>query len=596
MGNQYSVTDNGLFVITRSNMTKKEWVLKFSYNHKFKFLCEFICITLMTLAGLIYPFITGKIVNTIFYDKNFDVFLHLCLIYAGIFFINQFVVATINNFMWSNLMTSFVFDIRRALFRKILHEKGKDLSNLYSGDMISRMNNDATEFMNLIFWSFLWGYSSVLGIIFSLYFMFYYNVFLGISAIILIPIVFYTSIYFKKKSQAVNKEISKEKGKLSSFLFEVVKNLQEIKILNATKYAINSYISNTTIINKMGVENGKIDVTSERVNSLIALIAQLIMFVICAYAIVNGHMQLGSFIAALSYFNISISNFGAINFKIVGVGKQTASIQRVVDILNEAEEDYNESGIQKQLSKGKIEFKNVVFGYREDKNVLDDINLTIEGGEKIALVGKSGAGKTTMINLIYNLYNASKGEIVIDEININDFNLHCLREQIGIVHQENITYNGTLRYCLSFSDSKCNDETLINAIKKAALYDFFLTLKDGLDTIMGIGGLKLSGGQMQRLAIARIFVKNPKIMIFDEATSYLDSQNESLIKQALDEAEKDRTLIIIAHRFSTIKNCDKIAILSNGQITGYDSHENLIKSNSAYIELFKEQFSFGDEI
>ena len=189
----------------------------------------------MTLAGLSYPFIIGKIVNSVFYDKNFDVFLHLCLIYAGIFFFNQFIVATINNFMWSNLMTSFVFDIRRALFKKILHKKGKDLSNLYSGDMISRMNNDATDFMNFIFWSILWGYSGILGIIFSLYFMFYYNVFLGISTVILVPVVFYTSMYFKKKSQVVNKEISKEKGKLSSFLFETVKNLQEIKILMLAK-------------------------------------------------------------------------------------------------------------------------------------------------------------------------------------------------------------------------------------------------------------------------------------------------------------------------------------------------------------------------
>lgn len=576
-------------------MTKKQWVLRYLYQHKFKFMCELICITIMTLANLIYPFIIGDIVNTIFYQKNMDRFLHLCFIYASIFFFNQFIVATINNFMWSNLMTSFVFDIRRDLFKKILHKKGKDLSNLYSGDIISRINNDATDFMNLIFWSILWGYSCILIIIVSLYFMFFYNLFLGISTLALVPIVFYTSMSFKKKSQLINSKIYKEKGKLSSFLFEVVKSLQEVKILNATKNVINYYMKSTKFINKMNVDNGKIYIKSERANAFITLLAQLIIFIICSIFIVKGSMKLGSFVAALGYFNMAVNNFSSINGKIVDISKQVVSIERVVDILNEDEEDYKECGIQKQLSKGKIEFRNVVFGYSSDKNVLDGINLTIDDGAKIAIVGKSGIGKTTMVNLIYNLYNVSSGELLIDGVNVNEFNLHSLREQIGIVHQENILYDGSLRYCLSFSNNKDNDEKLIEAIKKAAFYDVFLSFKNGLDTIIGSEGQNLSGGQKQRLAIARIFVKNPQIMIFDEATSYLDSQNEEYIKETLDNMAKDRTLLIIAHRFSTIRNCDKIAVLSDGIIKGFDSHENLIKDNETYMELFKEQFSLGDE-
>lgn len=206
-------------------------------------------------------------------------------------------------------MTSFVFDIRRALFKKTLHRRGKDLLGLHSGDMISRMNNDATDFMNLIFWSGFWGYSSALYIVFSIVILFYYNLFLGVFTVVLVPVIFYSSYYFKKKSQAVNQKIVTEKGILSSYLFEVVKNMQEIKILGACKNAMRFYLKNTMSINKMYVDSGRIAVKSERGNALITQIAQLILFGICTYFIVNGQMQLGVFVTSVSYFNMAVSNF-----------------------------------------------------------------------------------------------------------------------------------------------------------------------------------------------------------------------------------------------------------------------------------------------
>lgn len=543
---------------------------------------------------MIYPFLNGEIINIAFYDKDMTAFLNLCFIYAGILFFNQFVVMTLNNLISSHLMTGFVFDIRRAVFKKILHKNGKDLSGMYSGDMISRMNNDTKDIMNLVFQSGLWGYSNFLHILFAVCFMFYYNLLLGVFTVVLVPVVFFTSKHFKKKSQNVRKDISKEQGKLSSYLFEIVKNLQEIKILNARKQVTRFYLRKTTAIHKMNVVSERIDVTAERVNSFITLIAQLVIFVTCAYFIVKGHMQLGVFVAAVSYFNMAVNYFSTINGKIMDAGKQLVSLQRVVDLLNEDEEDYKESHPPKQIKDGTIEFNNVTFGYTEDKHVLNGFNLRVDAGSTIGIVGKSGAGKTSMANLLYNLYNVNGGELLIDGMNVNEYNLHSLRNQVGIVHQETILYDHTLRYNLSFTNNKDHDDALLEALKKAALYDVFLTLPNGLDTLLGTDGQELSGGQKQRLAIARIVVKNPKILIFDEATSFLDSQNEALIRNMIRDMSKDRTLLIIAHRFSTIKNCDKIAVLADGVVAGFDTHDVLIKSNETYIDLFREQY-IGDE-
>ncbi|WP_281349937.1 ABC transporter ATP-binding protein [Paenibacillus tengchongensis] len=564
--------------------------------HKWVFACGFLITTLMTMINLMYPFLNGRIINVAFYDQDMSAFLNLCLIYAGILVFNQFVVATLNNLISSQLMTGFVFDIRRALFNKILHKKGKDLSGMYSGDMISRMNHDAADIMNLVFWSGLWGYSNFLHIVFAVGFMFYYNVFLGAFTVVLVPAVFFASKYFKARAQKVNQDIATEQGKLSSYLFEIVKNLQEIKILNAGKKVTSVYLRKTTSINKLNVENGKIEVTTERVNAFITLLAQLLIFTVCAYFIVKGDMQLGVFVAAVSYFSMAVTYFSSINSKIVDVWGQTVSLQRVVDILNEEEEDYKDNQPHTQIKEGRIEFNNVTFGYTQDRPILNGFNLCIDAGSTIGLVGRSGAGKTTMGNLLYNLYNVDGGELLIDGVNVNEYNLHSLRSQVGIVHQENILYDNTLRYNLSFSNNKDHDDVLMEALKKAALYDVVLTFPDGLDTLLGTDGQELSGGQKQRLAIARILVKNPKILIFDEATSSLDSKNEALIRQMMSELSQDRTLIIIAHRYSTIASCDKIAVLADGVVQGYDTHDVLITSNQVYMDLFSEQYAGGEAV
>lgn len=567
-------------------MRKKQWIIKFVMMHKWTFLLSFIVVTIMTIIDMIYPFFNGEIINVALYEKDMSTFWKLCLIYVSILVFNQIFIATLNNLLLSRIMTGFLFDIRRSVFKKIIHKKGKDLTNINTGDIINRMESDTEAFVNLIFHNGIWGYSNFLHIVFAIVFMFYYNSFLGVFTVLLAPVLAFVSNYFKKKNHQINKKITDEQGRVWAFLFEFMKDLLNVKMLNSCKRVKRVYFKKTVFINKIKVIREKHELKSERIYSFIALVSQLLLFIICSFLIVNENMQIGVFVAAISYFNMATNYFGTIHQKIVDNGRQHASIQRVIDILNEEEEDYKDNILSKQIKYGNIDFKNVSFGYSDEKKILKNINLKINAGDIIGIVGKSGSGKTTLANLIYKLYDIDEGEIQIDNVNIDKYNLHSLRKDIGIVHQETIIYSDTLRYNLSFSNSKDNDEILIKALKKAALYDIYLKFPDGLNTVIGDNGIELSVGQKQRLAIARLFVKNPKILIFDEATASLDSYNESFIKEAITEMSYGRTCIIISHRLSTIKYCNKIAVLADGEIKGYDNHDSLMKSNSVYRDLF----------
>lgn len=366
--------------------------------------------------------------------------------------------------------------------------------------------------------------------------------------------------------------------------------MQDIKLLNAGKNVLSDYVGRTVKIMRLQIKSGKIEVASERVNSGISLLAQMILYAISAAFVVYGHLTVGGFTACVSYFGSCTAIFNRLNGKVVNIANNMVSIDRVVEILDEESEQYNEKMPDIPIQNGSIRFSDVHFRYSDETEVLKGVTFEIAPGERVSLVGHSGAGKTTVANLLYKLYEADSGEISFDGVNINSFNLRNLREQIGVVHQESIFFDDTVRFNLCFTHRSDNDEILWQALKRADLYDFIRSLPEGLDTRIGTGGITFSGGQKQRLAIARIFVKNPKILIFDEATSSLDSEAERVITSSWDELCRGRTILIIAHRLSTILSSDKVAVLKDGSIAGYDNHKKLFETCPAYAELFKEQY------
>lgn len=577
-------------------MSKRlKYIFHFVMPHWWKFIILFLSIIGTTFIGSSFNYLFGRMVDEVFYSKNMSAFVGFVIIYGIIFLVNQ-IMHFVLNMTWANLKTQFLYDIRYALFQKVMKAKGMYLSGIYSGDMVSRMDKDVDEFMNFIHWNIFYSFSGVLSLLISIGYIAYINLWLAILVVVITPVSVYFTRYYSKKVKSLYQNIRKQEGKLDSWLFEILKGMKEIRMLSASKHILGIFTNIIIKITRQKISATKIEVLSERLNAGLSLLGQLILYSVSAILVWKGKLTIGGFVSCVSYYASCITIFNNLNNRVTAISGNIVSIDRVIETLENEEENYNNQTLPIEINFGEIVYKQVSFCYDIQYPVLRNFSIRIKSGERIALIGRSGAGKSTITSLLLKLYEPNEGKIMIDGTDINDYNLISLREQIGIVNQETVLFDGSVRYNLTYNNNLYEDEQIYHALEKAHLLEFIKSLPMGLDTILGHHGQLLSGGQKQRLAIARIFLRNPKILIFDEATSSLDSEAESVIKESWGSLCRMRTMIIIAHRLSTILSTDKVAVLQNGTLVGYDKHETLLKSCSEYKQLFKEQYANGMEM
>lgn len=566
------------------NKKRIKTVWSFAKPYTLLFVIAEICILVTYGVALLLPLNLAMLTDKVLYVKNKELLDDVIINYIILFVLNIF-FNLIYAYIWQTLSNRYVVDVKNKTFEKNMFLKAEVLSNMNSGEVMSRIDGDADQFIYVIQRNLFHFINSIILCFCILYMVSKINIILAIILFVaaLIPILFtkiisrLTEIYSKK-----TREIT---GELSGNLYEILKGMREIKLLCAQWWATKNIFSNFKRLLFLGNDIKKVDFIVNKGTYFINLITSLIIYGFSAYLILNGNLTIGFFIATVEYVALLHKKFNWILRIYLDWNARKISIDRV-NVILDSESESNE-GLSLIECINCIEFKNVTFGFNENV-VLKDVSFFINKGERCAIVGNSGAGKTTLSGLLLKFYTPQSGEIYINGHNIQSYNCRDMRRNIGIVQQDILLFDETIRYNLLLGNKTCSDMELTEICERVGLLDLLARLPHGLDTKIGINANDLSGGQKQRIMIARILLKKATTVIFDEATSALDVDTESMVIDEFAKLSKDTTIIIISHRLATIKACDKIIVIHEGSINNIGTHDELLKTSKTYCDMFKK--------
>ncbi len=520
---------------------------------------------------------------------------------AGLITICLFIISTtfiknlflyLSYYISSPIRTATITQLRSELYEKILSLPIGYFTERRKGDLISRMTNDIYEIESSVVSTLEGLIKNPLTILGYLAYMIYLSPGLSLFLIILLPITAFfigrISRSLKKQSQAAAEKL----GESLSVLDETVSGIRIIKGFNAENLLRNKFFGiNDRLFSIRNKMNARRDLASPLTEVLGVMVLCIILYIGGSLVLTKatGALPAGDLITYIAVFAIMINPAKDLSTAFFNMQRGAAAMQRVEELLKAPVSiEENPSGKQFASFTDKIEFKNVGFAY-EDAVILDTINLKVEKGKTIALVGSSGAGKSTLADLVPRFHDVTRGELLIDGVNIKDYSLKAVRAHISIVTQEPILFNDTIAANIALGKPDATAEEITNAAKIANAHDFIMKKEEGYQTNIGDRGNKLSGGEKQRLTIARAVLKNPPILILDEATSSLDTESERLVQDAINNMMQNRTSIVIAHRLSTIRHADEIIVLQKGKIVERGSHEKLIALHGFYKKLMDMQ-------
>ncbi len=555
--------------------------------HIHLFVLDMTAAILSSIMGIFFPMITRNLLKFYIPEKDTRM-ITIAFIIMGVVWMFR----AIFNFIrvkWGHILgVRMEADMRKHIFQHLQKLSFTYYDNTKTGHIMSRITNDLNMIAEVAHHGPEDLIISVFMIIGSFIFMFYFNSRLAWISLIPLPFLLIWGFTLGRRMKAGFRDVRARIADMNSSVENSVVGIREVK----------SFAKEDLEIAKFGEVNRLFKKAKERMYTLMATFFTGMNFLTDVYygtvvgggtyLILRNQLDAADLISFILYINFILDPIKRLINFVEQYQQGTTAFERFTEIMD-IEPDIKDvaNAVKATNVAGKIEFKNVTFKYDGTKDiVINDISMTMPAGKTIAVVGESGAGKSTLVSLIPRFYEVDEGTIRLDDKDIAKFKIRSLRESIGIVQQNVFLFDTTIRENILYGNPEASEDELIDCAKKANIYDFIMTLPDGFDTLVGERGVKLSGGQKQRVSIARAFLKNPPVLIFDEATSSLDTESESLIQKSMEELSVNRTTIIIAHRLSTVRNADWIYVLRSGKLIEQGSHEDLLNMDGYYKTLY----------
>jgi len=549
----------------------------------------FIFIILTSLTTAATAWLLDPAIKEIFLNKNTKMLYLIPLAIILTFLIKAFSIYG-TRIITTKVGMKIIKNIQTLMVKKFLLSDISHITKRHSGKYLSNFTNDTGILLGVLTGVVVTLFKETFTLIALLGLMFYQDWQLSLLAIIMIPIAALSSKNIGKKMGKKVYISLEASDKFMKFLSEMIKGSWLIKIYQKEEDELKKI---SIIIDEKFKAMRKVEQTrmgSGPIMEVISAMAIAIVVFFAGHRSMQGALTLGEFVSFLAALMLAYQPVRALAGINIGLQEGITAAKRIYEIIDQKNEIYHDQNAPSlKLKNASIEFKNIIFTYPDGTQALKNLSAKIEGGTKVGLVGVSGSGKTTFLNLIPRFFHLKNGSIIIDNQNINDINLNSLRKEISLVSQDVILFDDTIKTNILYGNAFASNEEIIKACKFAAAKEFIERLPSKYETIIGENGVKLSGGQKQRLSIARAILKNSSIILLDEATSSLDSESESVIQKAIENLTKNKTTIIIAHRLSTVMNCDKILVFENGQIVEEGKHEFLINNSLIYKKLYEKQ-------
>ncbi len=570
-------------------------ILSYLKPYRLQFSFVFIAILLSAVVGLLPSIITGKIVDQALINKDMALLVRLLLMAFATLAVSQ-IIGVLESYINAWISQRIIFDMKNQMYHHLQYMPHSFFTTEKQGDIITRMNTDISGVSSVISGTLASVVSNVATVITTLVALFTMSWQLAIVGIVIIPMLILPTQRVGKNQWKIRTDSQAKNDEMNQLINESlsVSGSMLVKLFTREEKEYDRFVKVNSELTALNLKEQRSGSWFRVVMGMFTQVGPLLIYFAGGYLIISKMdegLTVGTITAMVALINRLYRPIQELLHLQVDFTRSLALFTRIFEYFDMKSSVVSpENGVKPNLTMQDIVYDHVSFAYSPDVQILKDINFTVPGGQMYAIVGPSGSGKSTVVNLIPRLYDVLSGAVKIGQTDVRDFDLSYLRANIGVVTQETYLFNGTIRDNLLYAKEDATEEELIQACKNANIHDFIVRQPGGYDTVVGNRGLKLSGGEKQRLSIARVILKDPKILILDEATSALDSISETAIQDALELLMKGRTSIVIAHRLSTILKADSILVVKDGVIAEQGDHNSLLSLGGVYKELYETQF------